>query len=109
MRDFPTSQASTLTLPRVRRREREGAERREAGEGKLWSYGKCNIRGHRCQSAATQTCDLRPQRSFSLADVQEERIMAMPTQTRESGFKTNPDYKILFESSPRRVRVKLNG
>ena len=37
----------------MRRREREGAERREAGEGKLWSYGKCNIRGHRCQSAAT--------------------------------------------------------
>jgi hypothetical protein len=35
--------------------------------------------------------------------------MAMPTQTRESGFKTNPDYKILFESSPRRVRVKFNG
>ena len=28
---------------------------------------------------------------------------------RESGFKTNPDYKITFERSPRRVRVKLNG
>ena len=26
-----------------------------------------------------------------------------------SGFKTNPDYKILFEPSPRRVRVKFNG
>ena len=35
--------------------------------------------------------------------------MAMPAQTRESGFKTNPDYKILFEPSPRRVRVKFNG
>jgi uncharacterized protein (DUF427 family) len=28
---------------------------------------------------------------------------------RESGFKTNPDYKILFELSPRRVRVVFNG
>jgi uncharacterized protein (DUF427 family) len=28
---------------------------------------------------------------------------------RESGFKTNPDYKITFERSPRRVRVKFNG
>jgi uncharacterized protein (DUF427 family) len=28
---------------------------------------------------------------------------------RESGFKTNPDYKITFEPSPRRVRVKFNG
>ena len=35
--------------------------------------------------------------------------MAISTQTRESGFKTNPDYKILFEPSPRRVRVKFNG
>src|SRR5262245_60606559 len=35
--------------------------------------------------------------------------MPMPAQTRESGFKTNPDYKILFEPSPRRVRVKFNG
>ena len=35
--------------------------------------------------------------------------MATPTQTRESGFKSNPDYKILFEASPRRVRVKFNG
>ena len=35
--------------------------------------------------------------------------MAMPAETRESGFKTNPDYKILFEPSPRRVRVKFNG
>ena len=35
--------------------------------------------------------------------------MAAPAQTRESGFKTNPDYKILFEPSPRRVRVKFNG
>ena len=30
-------------------------------------------------------------------------------QKRESGFKTNPDYKITFEPSPRRVRVKFNG
>ncbi len=35
--------------------------------------------------------------------------MAAATETRESGFKTNPDYKILFEPSPRRVRVKFNG
>ena len=35
--------------------------------------------------------------------------MAMPAQTRESGFKTNPDYKVLFEPSPRRARVKFNG
>ena len=28
---------------------------------------------------------------------------------RESGFKTNPDYKITFEASPRRVRVAFNG
>jgi uncharacterized protein (DUF427 family) len=34
---------------------------------------------------------------------------APQTQTRESGFKTNPDYKITFEQSPRRVRVKFNG
>jgi uncharacterized protein (DUF427 family) len=33
--------------------------------------------------------------------------MATPTQA--PGFKTNPDYKILFEPSPRRVRVKFNG
>ncbi|HEV8014034.1 MAG TPA: DUF427 domain-containing protein [Stellaceae bacterium] len=31
------------------------------------------------------------------------------TQTRESGFKANPDYRILFERSPRRVRVRFNG
>jgi hypothetical protein len=35
--------------------------------------------------------------------------MTMPTQTRESGFKTNADYKITFEPSPRRVRVQFNG
>ena len=33
----------------------------------------------------------------------------MPTERPESGFKTNPDYKITFEPSPRRVRVKFNG
>ena len=37
------------------------------------------------------------------------RLWQRLTQTRESGFKTNPDYKILFEPSPRRVRVKFNG
>jgi uncharacterized protein (DUF427 family) len=42
------------------------------------------------------------------AEVEKERIMTTLTQTRESGFKTNPDYKILFEPSPRRVRVKFN-
>ena len=35
--------------------------------------------------------------------------MRTATQTRESGFKTNPDYKITFEPSPRRVRVQFNG
>lgn len=35
--------------------------------------------------------------------------MAMPAETRESGFKTNPDYRITFEPSPRRVRVQFNG
>jgi uncharacterized protein (DUF427 family) len=35
--------------------------------------------------------------------------MAIQTLKRESGFKTNPDYKIVFELSPRRVRVKFNG
>src|SRR5260370_34448085 len=69
----------------------------------------CNIRGVRSQS------DVRPiLRSLRIAiivraDLEKERIMATPTQTRESGFKTNPDYKILFERSPRRVRAKVNG
>jgi uncharacterized protein (DUF427 family) len=31
------------------------------------------------------------------------------TEQRQSGFKTNPDYRITFEKSPRRVRVKFNG
>lgn len=31
------------------------------------------------------------------------------TEQRQSGFKTNPDYRITFERSPRRVRVKFNG
>lgn len=31
------------------------------------------------------------------------------TPQRESGFKSNPDYRITFERSPRRVRVKFNG
>ena len=35
--------------------------------------------------------------------------MAAAPQTRESGFKTNPDYKVILERSPRRVRVKFNG
>jgi uncharacterized protein (DUF427 family) len=35
--------------------------------------------------------------------------MADTTPLRESGFKTNPDYRITFERSPRRVRVKFNG
>ncbi|HEY3917524.1 MAG TPA: DUF427 domain-containing protein [Stellaceae bacterium] len=35
--------------------------------------------------------------------------MAAMTQQRESGFKANPDYRILFERSPRRVRVRFNG
>jgi hypothetical protein len=43
----------------------------------------------------------------------EQGGLVMTTQTlsqkRESGFKTNPDYKITFEPSPRRVRVKFNG
>jgi uncharacterized protein (DUF427 family) len=35
--------------------------------------------------------------------------MARLIEGRESGFNSNPDYKILFEPSPRRVRVQLNG
>jgi uncharacterized protein (DUF427 family) len=35
--------------------------------------------------------------------------MTAMTPNRESGFKTNPDYRITFERSPRRVRVKFNG
>jgi uncharacterized protein (DUF427 family) len=35
--------------------------------------------------------------------------MAKLIAGRESGFKSNPDYKILFEPSPRRVRVAFNG
>jgi uncharacterized protein (DUF427 family) len=35
--------------------------------------------------------------------------MTTLTQTRESGFKTNPDYRVTLEPSPRRVRVKFNG
>ena len=31
------------------------------------------------------------------------------TQTPAPGFKTNPDYRITFERSPRRVRVQFNG
>ena len=31
------------------------------------------------------------------------------TQTPAPGFKTNPDYRIAFERSPRRVRVQFNG
>ena len=35
--------------------------------------------------------------------------MATVIDGRESGFKTNPEYKITFEQSPRRVRVRFNG
>jgi uncharacterized protein (DUF427 family) len=35
--------------------------------------------------------------------------MATVIDGRESGFKTNPDYKVLLEPSPRRVRVKFGG
>jgi uncharacterized protein (DUF427 family) len=35
--------------------------------------------------------------------------MATVIDGRESGFKTNPDYKITFEPSPRRVRVQFSG
>ena len=35
--------------------------------------------------------------------------MASVIDGRESGFKTNPDYKVILERSPRRVRVKFNG
>ena len=30
-------------------------------------------------------------------------------QPRQSGYKTNPDYRVILEPSPRRVRVKFNG
>jgi uncharacterized protein (DUF427 family) len=35
--------------------------------------------------------------------------MATVINGRESGFKTNPDYKVTLEPWPRRVRVKFNG
>jgi uncharacterized protein (DUF427 family) len=35
--------------------------------------------------------------------------MSAQPQPRQSGFKTNPDYKITLEPSPRRVRVSFNG
>jgi uncharacterized protein (DUF427 family) len=35
--------------------------------------------------------------------------MATIIEGRESGFKTNPDYKVALEQSPRRVRVRFNG
>ena len=35
--------------------------------------------------------------------------MAIVIEGRESGFKTNPDYKVLLERSPRRVRVIFNS
>jgi uncharacterized protein (DUF427 family) len=35
--------------------------------------------------------------------------MATVIDGRESGFKTNPDYRVTLERSPRRVRVKFNG
>ncbi len=35
--------------------------------------------------------------------------MTSVIEGRESGFKTNPDYKVTLEASPRRVRVKFNG
>jgi uncharacterized protein (DUF427 family) len=39
----------------------------------------------------------------------QEATMATIIQGRESGFKTNPEYKVLLEPSPRRVRVAFNG
>jgi uncharacterized protein (DUF427 family) len=35
--------------------------------------------------------------------------MSAALDTRQSGFKANPDYRIIFEPSPRRVRVRFNG
>jgi uncharacterized protein (DUF427 family) len=35
--------------------------------------------------------------------------MATVIEARESGFKSNPDYRVTLERSPRRVRVKFNG
>ncbi len=35
--------------------------------------------------------------------------MATVIDGRESGYKTNPEYKVTLEASPRRVRVKFNG
>src|SRR5438132_12648840 len=35
--------------------------------------------------------------------------MASVIDGRECGFEANPDYKITFEQSPRRVRVRFNG
>lgn len=36
-------------------------------------------------------------------------MTTMTSDKRESGFKTNPDYKVILERSPRRVRVQFNG
>jgi uncharacterized protein (DUF427 family) len=38
----------------------------------------------------------------------EDPVMTTPAQKGESGFKANPEYKIMFEPSPRRVRVRFN-
>src|SRR5207302_10427362 len=56
----------------------------------------------------------RPRRSLRCAgpggNGHDRRLaMASVIDGRESGFKTNPDYKITFEQSPRRVRVRFNG
>jgi uncharacterized protein (DUF427 family) len=69
----------------------------------------CNTGGAASQSAAAAI--LRSQRIVIIVRDKplKEPIMAAAAQTRESGFKANPDYKILFEASPRRVRVKFNG
>src|SRR5437016_6021834 len=50
-------------------------------------------------------------RSCGIAEAasEEDLVMATVIEGRESGFKTNPDYKITFERSPRRVRVAFNG
>src|SRR5437763_9596399 len=51
--------------------------------------------------------DVEPK--LARTEVCRGRVMAKLIEGRESGFKTNPDYKITFEPSPRRVRVQLNG
>src|ERR1700730_18902489 len=90
-------------LPRAAKRG-GGSPRQIAGHTGTATSAATGVNPLRCEP-----CSPRASRSFSPTDYEEERIMAAPAQTRESGFKTNPGYKILFEPSPRRGRGQFNG